>query len=136
MHVIRKQAIWRCEKHLAPTDSQALLNEGGLATTVADVLDDGVREHDVKASVLERQPASIGLNRRRFGMHRPKARQRVNRQAYDVLRPRVRILEEVLNRLRAERRGPAGSRGNTDVQQSMARIGPTGAEELIELLTA
>ena len=61
MHLEREAAVRRGDEG-APADAQRLADELPLPLAAADVLDDGVREHDVELAVGERQRERVALH--------------------------------------------------------------------------
>ena len=76
-------------------DADRFGHEPALSLASADVLDHGVREHDVELTVPERKLARVPLHVADPGVARAEALTVMEPQRGDALRPRVALLEEV-----------------------------------------
>src|SRR5262245_13719443 len=94
VHLDRKAAVRRRDEDAA-TDANGLGDELPLALPPSDVLDDGVREHDVERAILERQRARVALDVRHVRVARAETGPVVQPECRDPLRPGVQLLEEV-----------------------------------------
>src|SRR6187431_938839 len=97
VHLDRKAPVRRRDEDMA-TDADGLGDELPLALASSDVLDDGVREHDVERAVLERQRTRVSLDVRDARIPRAEAGAVVQPERRDPLGPGVELLEEVHRR--------------------------------------
>src|SRR5262249_33503414 len=94
VHLDGKAAVGRGNEDLA-SDAQRLEDEPALTFSSTDVLDDGVREHDVELAVGEGQRAGVALDVANPWIARPDPGPVLQPERGHALRPRVVLLEEV-----------------------------------------
>src|SRR5439155_10462515 len=99
VYLDRESPVRRREKHPSP-DTQGLGDEPALLLARADVLDHGVREHNVELAVAEREVERIPLDVADRRVADAEARSVVQAARGDPIGPGMERLEEV------ERRAP------------------------------
>src|SRR6187455_2650024 len=130
VHLDRKAAVRRGDED-APADPDHLGDELPLAFATADVLDDGVGEHDVERAVLERQSARVALDVRDLRISRAEPGAIVQPERGDPLRPGIELLEEVHRR--APVALPEAELVRSDVEHRRLRRGSQLLEEEAQL---
>ena len=94
VHLEREAAVRRRDECPA-ADAERFPHESALPVTISDVLDDGVREHDVELAVRKRKRQRVALDVADARVTLAEALAFVESERGDALGPRIELLEEV-----------------------------------------